>query len=119
MRWKICGWPGCSRLATDNYYCAEHRAISNVRRKDTAFSAASHHSEVYRTSEWRKFRQKIIRMRGCCAQCGSREGKLHVHHIVPVRDRPDLFLSEDNCVVLCESCHAVETQREIASRRNR
>lgn len=39
-----------------------------------------------------------------CRMCGSR-CNLHVHHIKPVRDYPELSTEFDNGVTLCGSCH--------------
>lgn len=39
-----------------------------------------------------------------CKTCGA-TGRLHIHHIKPIKERPDLAFSEDNLELLCPSCH--------------
>ena len=36
---------------------------------------------------------------------------LEVHHLVPVRERPDLRLEQSNLVTLCGSCHMMVERR--------
>lgn len=114
---KLCGWPGCNKLAIiDPYYCPEHRAAADRRAKENAFKNATRYAD-YSNPEWRKLRSKMLSVHKCCQRCGASGVKLHVHHIEPVRQNPSRFLDETNLIVLCESCHAVETQKEIDSRR--
>lgn len=40
-----------------------------------------------------------------CAKCGQRGGKLELHHILPVAERPDLGREPSNIAVLCRECH--------------
>lgn len=67
------------------------------------------------------------RKRGGCADCGTREGELHFHHLDPstklfviadgwayTADRLALELAK--CVVVCEPCHD-ERHRQITNRR--
>lgn len=63
----------------------------------------------YRSPEWRTKRREILqRDNGECQQC-KREGKFSpantVHHIVPLLERPDLALDDDNLESLCAACH--------------
>jgi hypothetical protein len=42
-----------------------------------------------------------------CAWCG-RSDKVHVHHKIPVKDRPDLAGDSSNFITLCaKNCHHV------------
>ena len=118
MKLKICGWAGCQKL-TAEYYCPEHKAIASKRRRENAYKNAGHNSSLYKTPEWRKFRADIIAQHPWCSVCGARDVKLEVHHIVPVRDNPLLMYDRLNVMVLCTSCHAAETQREVFERKKR
>lgn len=40
-----------------------------------------------------------------CHLCGTRGGKLTIHHILPVWARLDLVCEPDNLTTLCRSCH--------------
>lgn len=68
---------------------------------------------VYRDRRWPALRLMAKRRDGwACIVCGARH-RLEVHHKEPVRDRPDLAFDLENLVVLCGSCHAKETRREL------
>jgi DNA-directed RNA polymerase subunit RPC12/RpoP len=63
-------------------------------------------SDVKRPHDWRHRREFILERDGYrCTRCGTRTN-LHVHHIVPVRQRPDH--SASNLVTLCASCHGLQ-----------
>ena len=116
MKLKLCGWPGCSHLViNDPYYCPMHRIMADKKRKEEAFKGATRYAD-YSNPAWRKLRNKVLKEHNYCARCGATGVKLHVHHVEPVRNNPARFLDETNLIVLCESCHAIETQREIRSR---
>lgn len=66
--------------------------------------------EVYDSADWPAFRERVLRRDG--NRCvlgwlvgGACSGPLHVHHIVPIEERPDLARDEDNCVSACEAHH--------------
>ena len=45
-----------------------------------------------------------------CRDCG-RPGRLEVHHVRPIRERPDLATDPDNCLTLCAGCHLKRHRR--------
>ena len=50
---------------------------------------------------------KAIRSKdGFCQCCGSTEGKLQAHHILPLAKYPELGSDEGNGIALCEKCHS-------------
>lgn len=54
---------------------------------------------------WTNFRRKIKKRDGdVCTECGI-QGRLEVHHILPVVDSPEQALDEGNCTLLCHECH--------------
>jgi hypothetical protein len=60
--------------------------------------------------EWFDFRERILARDGDRCSVGRLlggpcRGVLHVNHIVPRRDRPELALDEDNCGTACASHH--------------
>lgn len=60
-----------------------------------------------RSSQWPKVRAEHIKNNPNCAACG-RSKKVEVHHIQPYHLRPDLELSFDNLITLCDDpCHFV------------
>ncbi|HEY8067074.1 MAG TPA: HNH endonuclease [Methylosinus sp.] len=68
---------------------------------------------IYSSKRWERARFLTKRRDGFkCAQCGSRE-RLEVHHLRPVRERPDLAFDLVNLKTLCRACHAAETDKEL------
>ena len=56
---------------------------------------------------WRRLRRNYIRSHPFCENCGVEnlvEAK-DVHHILPLRERPDLAFEPSNLKALCEPCH--------------
>lgn len=66
----------------------------------------------YRSNAWIELRdKKLLDARLRCEKCGHsrvNNTRLEVHHICPMRERPDLALDFDNLVVLCIWCHGDE-----------
>lgn len=56
---------------------------------------------------WLKYaRQSILDQKGeVCRTCGE-TSQLHCHHILSVKERPDLAFNLDNIEILCSSCHS-------------
>lgn len=66
--------------------------------------------EVYDSPLWDDLRERVLeRDRRRCVLAwllGSPcSGPLHVHHIEPIEERPDLAFEEENCVTSCEAHH--------------
>lgn len=65
---------------------------------------------VPRSPEWPRLRAAFLRVNPRCAVCSTTKGCVP-HHIQPVHIRPDLELSWDNLITLCESkthnCHLI------------
>jgi 5-methylcytosine-specific restriction enzyme A len=63
----------------------------------------------YKCREWRSLRLEALeRDNNECQEC-KRKGKYkraqNVHHLVEVKDRPDLALTLDNLECVCIPCH--------------
>ena len=63
----------------------------------------------YKTYRWITMRRRILtRDRNACVMC-RRKGRYTraavVHHIKHLKDCPELALSPDNLISLCERCH--------------
>lgn len=116
MKQKLCGWAGCNKIIpAGSYFCSYHKDISDTNRKESAFKTATRYAN-YNNPEWRKLSKQYLIEVGHCEKCGSTDN-LQVHHIIPVRLAPQLFLERANWQVLCRTCHQNETAREIAERR--
>lgn len=66
-------------------------------------------TNFYKTKRWKSKREKILkRDEYRCQQCkryGKTTAATTVHHINPLRSRPDLRLITWNLVSLCGMCH--------------
>jgi hypothetical protein len=78
-----------------------------------------------RDADFITWRRRVLRLKGDkCGICGkdlsqkcpccNRSLDKHVHHIKEFADNPELRLSLDNAIVLCESCHK-EQHKKVAS----
>lgn len=54
--------------------------------------------------KWLELKSKVLYVRKVCEICKN-DRKLHVHHILPRSEHPELALDEENLMVLCEGCH--------------
>lgn len=108
-----CRWPGCPELTRDRSgYCEDHRNKAK-RQYDKATDAkrGSARQRGY-DKRWERFREWFLQQPGnqICHRCLELKGDVVkaelVHHIKPVKDRPDLRLVADNCVPVCNRCHA-------------
>lgn len=76
----------------------------------------------YTSPEWRALRERVLARDGnaCVLRRflgGVCSGPLHVHHIEPRVERPDLALDEENCVTCCAGHHpTVEAFRRYVRR---
>lgn len=66
--------------------------------------------EVYDSPEWAAVRERVLaRDRRRCVLAwlvgGACSGPLHVHHVEPIEERPDLAFDVDNLVSACGAHH--------------
>jgi 5-methylcytosine-specific restriction endonuclease McrA len=67
---------------------------------------------VYRSPRWPALRLQAKRRDGFrCAECGA-SGRLEIHHLIPVRQAPDLAFDLGNLLSLCPTCHQRRTMAE-------
>ena len=61
----------------------------------------------YASVAWLRMRDVVKAEQPLCADCPPDRPSPsdHIHHIVPYEQRPDLGLTRDNLVGLCEVCH--------------
>lgn len=75
---------------------------NNGKRNTQRLQQAKKRRNLY-TENWDDIRKKVYKRDGHkCVMCGKK-GKLHAHHIVPVRVSKNNSLS--NLVSVCEKCH--------------
>lgn len=69
----------------------------------------------YNKPQWRVIRDKRKKENPLCQRCESKgwiTTATVVDHIIPVDERPDLFLDFDNTQSLCDTCHSIKTQQD-------
>lgn len=66
--------------------------------------------------KWREFSKEYRIENPFCVEClklGNYNCQdIHVDHIIPLEQRPDLKYDHDNCQSLCRSCHGKKTHKE-------
>lgn len=68
------------------------------------------------TAAKKRLRKVLLAKQNYCNRCGGIK-KLHIHHIKPVQDYPELAMVIDNCEVLCQRCHASEEASRVWAKR--
>ena len=98
-----CGHQPCPTLVPrGESYCGAHQRDQNREYNDHR-RPASH--RFYQSPEWRKLRGEAMRVLGKrCVSCGSTD-RIHVDHVIPISERPDLALELRNLRPLCQRCH--------------
>jgi 5-methylcytosine-specific restriction enzyme A len=106
-----CRWPLCAnRSAPGGSYCTDHqRAKWQALDRDRGSSSQRGYS-----ADWQRFRRWFLSQpeHVMCEDC-RRVPSVEVHHVLKVKDRPDLRLVESNCRGLCVACHLVYTRRGL------
>ncbi|WP_147612315.1 HNH endonuclease signature motif containing protein [Treponema pectinovorum] len=116
MQLKYCAYPNCKQLVKKGItYCSLHISNTIQNKSSRKWEGASRFGD-YHNTKWYNLRKQVKKEHPFCAYCGERQ-RLEVHHIRSVRDNPELMYDINNLLVLCHSCHAVETRREIEQRR--
>jgi 5-methylcytosine-specific restriction protein A len=64
---------------------------------------------------WQRLRDQVLREEPLCRRCKFEDrvtAAVDVHHVIDVRDRPDLRLVRSNLEPLCHSHHSSHTARQ-------
>lgn len=85
----------------------QSRAYDRHRRHaDPALRQAA---KIRGTQAWKRFREMFKRKHPLCCdpfgEHGQRVPTEDVHHVDGLASRPEIALSEQNCVPLCRACH--------------
>ena len=105
---SVCAQPGCKELSIHQGRCATHQ------RKRTG--NVPNHRSLYDRA-WDRLRALKLAANPLCERC-EKEGRtrvaIQVHHILKVRQHPDLRLQFKNLMSVCIPCH-VELDRYAAA----
>lgn len=84
---------------------AYHDGLLYFRKNNEKWPWEKTNRELRRTTEYRKWRNDVIkRDRNTCKRCGDKH-KLEAHHIRPFVTNPDVAFSLENGITLCKECH--------------
>ena len=82
----------------------------------------SEYSKKFKDPRWQKRRLDILELNGFeCVNCGDDKSTLHVHHKFYRKGADPWDYSDNNLIVLCETCHSelhdamLEVDRAIGS----
>lgn len=90
------------------------KSLRHTTRADVARWVSDliyHHNlkAFYNSPEWQDLRSDVLREAHYECQICKEKGRLEeadtVHHIKPVKQRPDLALTRGNLIALCPECH--------------
>lgn len=107
MRLRSCAW--CGRIHPKGYNCGKRPARKSAR----------YESEAGRYTKAWEHKAKEIKERSkylcsfCLAQGVYTYENLETHHILKLRDRPDLLLEDANLICLCRRHHKMADLGEI------
>jgi 5-methylcytosine-specific restriction endonuclease McrA len=92
---KLLGFGFIEESENTVYYIShweQHTKNTDIRKRRLDYS-------------YRKWREKILsRDNYKCCLCGEKTN-LHVHHEIPISERPELTLYDNNGITLCSKCH--------------
>ena len=86
--------------------------------KPPAFGNTRHNNPDYHTTRWRVLRKKQLNDYPLCAMCermGRVTAAVMVDHKISIAEGGDMW-HPDNLQSLCNHCHRIKTNKEIAIR---
>lgn len=101
---RPCAYPGCSRLADSEQYCAEHQALANKHYNQYERDPVT--NKRYGRA-WKRIRDRYIKVHPLCEEClkiGLLTPAEEVHHVLPLSNGGDN--KTNNLMALCKSCHS-------------
>ena len=110
---KYCEANGCRNKVSKGKYCSEHSYSKKRMRKQRKKKDIYHHENksFYRSDTWKRVADYVYeRESGRCQRCGKfvYGRSAHRHHVVPIKDNPNLKLDPNNIRLLCPKCHVIE-----------
>lgn len=109
---RPCRATGCPAL-TDSGWCEAHKTQSTASAKHHDAQRGSASARGY-DSAWRRHRLVYLARHPLCNDClaaGRVVVATDVHHVIKLRERPDLKTVESNLMALCSPCHDTRTAR--------
>lgn len=101
----------CGKRETVKYAWLKSKVKIGKMRQCLGCGNKSKESKDGKPRRSKALSEKYLKLNPVCARCGSTD-RLHVDHIIPIRDRPDLIKDFSNFQTLCADCHADKTAIE-------
>jgi HNH endonuclease len=70
---------------------------------------------LYASAEWKRLRRIVFARDGAACSICEAIRDLHLHHVKPWAQHPELRLDPDNLIVLCRSCHVDQHRRGVVT----
>lgn len=103
----------CGRIV-DGGYCSACLERKKSSKKQCGYDRDSACKRGY-DRHWREFRDIYLRKHPLCVDCLKEDRRAvsatDVHHIIKLRERPDLRFDEANLMSLCGAHHDARTAR--------
>lgn len=112
MAKQPCRHPRCPALV-DSGYCEQHRPASPARFYDNRRGSSGSRGYDY---VWQKFREGYLKRHPLCVDCLALKpvrvtAATEPHHILKVKEYPELRLVDSNLLALCKGHHTIRTSR--------
>lgn len=111
MLYNQCSHPRCNEeIEKPQKYCDKHKQdkTSNAYIRTRRFTNDKY-DKFYSSSEWKRFRKRILARDDYVCQRCKKDGIVKVadlvHHKVEIRDDWTKRLSKENCIAICTQCH--------------
>jgi 5-methylcytosine-specific restriction protein A len=114
---RPCSRPCCPRLLAYGEQCPDHGEKARKRENDREPKRKAKR-RFYQSEAWRLFREDKLEREPICRICGKAPSTC-VDHKVPVEERPDLALDDENTQGACWSCHSAKTASQDGGFGNR
>lgn len=87
--------------------CIKKTKDDTIKPETSTKNSKINVQQLRHTPNMKKWKKKIKTLdEGSCQCCGKRvEKDLQIHHIMPLRDFPDLGTNDGNGIALCKDCH--------------
>ena len=104
-----CKHPTCFNLLPRPGYCPNHadKAPSRYEETDKRYDQEKRDTAsraFYNSAAWHRVRKQVLVKNPICFRC-KRAFATDVHHMLPLRERPDLALDITNLRGVCKRCH--------------
>lgn len=102
----------CGRIHDRGFECRPRNKPNRTPKERTEEQRLRNLSKWHRKSE--HIRERSFHLCAICKALGDyREKELEVHHIIPLRERPDLLLEDENLICLCVDHHKKADRGDI------